>query len=261
MKKMIKMAFLLVAFVSLGMMAQSCKSKKETTATAKSDINGTWVLKTFNGQVASAIFKGSIPAMTIDLKEQRMFGTGGCNRFTGAFTYANEVLSAPNLASTMMLCVEENKEADFLAALGQKNEVSLINDVLTFKVKGKTVLEFVRGIDQALLQGSWNLEAIEGGDMNTLFTVKDKIPTLIFDTNESKLNGNAGCNNYGSSYQIEGASITVGVPFSTRMACPNMGGETLYTKLLEGTSVLNVTSDKLVLIRNGKAILTFAKSK
>lgn len=262
MKKLVKLSFALVMILSLGIMAQSCKSSKNSS---KNDypgentpnIAGTWILKSLNGQPATNLFKGKIPTMNIDVAENRIFGNGGCNGYTGTYTYSKGILSAPNLASTMMMCVEENQEHQFHTVLGQPNKVSLVNGILTLKHEGKTVAEFEKGIDTSLLSGEWKLESIADGDAKALFT--DREPTISFDLAESRLGGNAGCNRYNATYKIEGTTITVGPVMSTRMACPNMEGESKFTQIITGASTLEASMNKITFSKDGKAVLTFVK--
>lgn len=264
MKKLVKLSFVLIMVLSLGLMAQSCKSAKNSSKSGSSgegapNISGTWVLKSLNGQPAATVFKGKIPTMNIDVVENRIFGNGGCNSYTGTYAYAKGILSAPNLASTMMLCSDENQESQFHAVLGQSNNVSLANGVLTLKNNGKVVAEFVKGIDTSLLAGEWKLESIADGDVKKLFA--DQVPTLTFDIAENKFGGNAGCNRYNASYKIEGTTITVGPVMSTRMACPNMEGESKFTQIITGASILEATTKKITFSKEGKAVLTFVKDQ
>ncbi len=43
-------------------------------------------------------------------------------------------------------------------------------------------------------------------------------------TEDGKLSGSAGCNNYNASYQVDGDSLTIGPVASTKMACPEPPG-------------------------------------
>ncbi|MBD8346996.1 META domain-containing protein [Dysgonomonas sp. HGC4] len=263
MKKLVKLSFALAMILSLGIMAQSCKTSKQSS---KNDypgentpnITGTWVLKSLNGQPTASIFKGKTPTMNIDVVEKRIFGNGGCNGYTGSFTYEKGILSAPNLASTMMMCPDENQEHQFHQVLGQPNKVSIRDGVLLqLSNNGKVVAEFEKGIDTSLLIGEWKLETIADGDVATLFA--DNIPTISFDLAESRFGGNAGCNRYNATYKIEGTAITVGPVMSTRMACPNMEGEGKFTQIITGTSTIEAGLNKITFSKDGKVILTFVK--
>lgn len=262
MKELVKLSFVFVMILSLGIMAQSCKTGKQSSKNGFPgedfpNITGTWILKSLNGQSATDIFKGKIPTMTIELAEKRIFGNGGCNNYTGGFTFEKGIFSAPNLASTMMMCGEENQEGQFHAVLGQSNKVSIVQGMLQFQNNGKIVAEFERGIDTSLLMGLWTLESIAGGDVKTLFA--DQVPTIEFDLAESRFSGNAGCNRYNAIYKIEGTTIMVGPVITTRMACPFMKGESIYTQIITGSSTLEVNSKKVTFSKDGETTLTFIK--
>lgn len=256
------MLLLVVAVFSFGIMTQSCKSTKDSAkgTTAGTSIDGAWILQTFEGVPAADSFKGKIPSMIIDLTTKRISGNGGCNRFFGTFTYEKGILSAPKMGTTLMACLAENKEAEFLEMLGKSNKVTLTSSTLTLTNGGKVVAEFVKGVDLTLVTGTWTLDAIDGKDAKSLFEVKDKLPTLEFNTAESRISGNAGCNRYNAGYKIEGSALTIGPAMLTKMACPNLSGESAYTKALSGVSELKVTDSAILFIRDGKEVLKFVKA-
>lgn len=258
MKRLLKLSVCLFIVLSLNLFIISCKTVKNDN-TGISDINGTWILKTLNGQVAADVFKGKIPVMNINMTENRISGNGGCNSYTGKFTLDKGVFSAPNVAATMMMCVVENQEPQFFAMLAKQNNISLVNGTLILKNAGQNVAEFVRGTDQALLSGKWTLEFIDGEDMNSLFTVSEKMPTIEFLSQDGRISGNAGCNGYGATYKIDGSTIDVGPVMSTKMACPNLKGESLFVKMLSGKSELSVAQKELSFLKDGKTVLKFKK--
>lgn len=265
-----RLSFLLMICLSVGLAAQSCKSTKdkaqnisdlEGMGNIEIHLDGTWILKSLNGQNVSDVFKGKTPTMNLNFKESRVFGNGGCNSYTGKFSYKDGIFSAPNVAATMMACFQENKESDFFAMLGGQNTVKVINGVLTFMNGGKTVAEFVKGVDPSMLSGKWVLESIADQNLQTLFPEGGRTATLEFDAADGRVKGNAGCNGYGATYAINSTIIEVGPIMSTKMACPNLSGETKFVETLSGTSMLDATTDKLTFSKNGKVTLTFVKEK
>lgn len=268
MKTILRLSFIMAVCLSVGMTIQSCKSTKdkaqniagsEGLSNIEVDLGTTWVLRTFNGQNASDLFKGKTPTMTLNFETNQMNGNGGCNTYGGMFSYKDGMLEAPNLVSTMMACFEDNRESDFYAMLAGPNSVNIVNGVLTLMKDGRTVAEFVKGIDPAMLSGEWILESIAGENMQDLFTVEGRTATLSFDAREGRVSGNAGCNGYGATYTINSTLLEVGPIMSTRMACPNLKGENKFTEALTGTSMIAVTQDKLTLSKDGKVVLTFKK--
>lgn len=264
-----RLSFIIMMCLSVGILAQSCKTSQqmvqnisdlEGMGNIEIDLDGTWILKSFDGQNVNEVFKGKTPTMTLNFKENRVNGNGGCNSYSGKFSYKDGVFSAPNVAATMMACFQQNRESDYFAMLGGQNTVKVINGVLTFMSGGKTVAEFVKGVDPAMLSGNWILESIAGKDIKELFP-EDRLSTLEFDAVEGRVKGNAGCNRYSGPYTINSTIIEVGSLMTTRMACPDLSGETEFVKTLSGTSILNATTDKLTFSKDGKVTLTFVKEK
>ncbi|SHG06104.1 META domain-containing protein [Dysgonomonas macrotermitis] len=265
MKKLTSKMLLLLAVLLLGITAQSCKSGKDSakssTASGGTTIEGTWILKSLDGVPAADIFKGKIPSLTINLTDRLVYGNGGCNRYSGPFTFQNNILSAPNLRSTLMACIFDNKEGEYLAMLAKDNKVTFTATTLTLENGGKVTAEFVKGVDLSEIAGTkWTLEAIDGKDAKSLFQMQDKLPTLELDTEKSTIHGNAGCNHYNASYKLEGSSITVGPAMSTKMACPNLEGESAFTQALTGVSELKTTGTAVLFVRDGKEVLKFVRA-
>lgn len=124
--------------------AQSCSATKSVD---KAQLDGYWVLKTFEGKVVTESFKGNIPTIEFDFEKNEVFGSAGCNRYFGAFAIEGDLFKAPNIASTMMACLEDNKEGRFLEILSSKEDVkiSVENNILTFGIGGKSLLVFEKG--------------------------------------------------------------------------------------------------------------------
>jgi heat shock protein HslJ len=77
--------------------------------------------------------------------------------------------------------------------------------------------------------------------------------TSIFSA-DGKLNGFGSCNNYNSSYKLDGTTLTVGQIASTMMACeqPVMDQETIFLSALQKATRVNLTSNgQLEIFYNG----------
>lgn len=270
MKKVNSMKFLTVLAALLAAFAfQSCNNAAPLT---QDQMEGYWVLKTMEGEDAKSQFAGALPTLKFDFENKMVSGTGGCNRYSGAYTYENGVFSAPNLASTRMLCVEDNKEGEFLLALSNENNtLTLENGLLTIVHDGKAVLQFEKGTEPAdsyavnaeSLSGTWVLKTIDGVDVSEKFSGElGKMPTATFDFEKNIINGNGGCNNYGAPFQLEeGGRLIVSHPAATMMACPNMQGEAQFFQAITDTSVLTLpNANVLQLAKNDIALLIFEKS-
>ncbi len=75
------------------------------------------------------------------------------------------------------------------------------------------------------IEGQWTVKRLSGVD--TL----EKEPTLSFK--DGQISGNAGCNNYSASCNIEGNSLAIGLAMATKMYCTNMTIEKAFFDCLK----------------------------
>ena len=107
-----------------------------------------------------------------------------------------------------------------------------------------------------LVGGTWLAEDIDGAGV-----IDDAQSTLEFGT-DGRVAGRGGCNRYGGTVKVEGASILIGELFSTKMACAPalMDQETRFTAALQAARSYRMEDTKLVLVdATGKARLRFAR--
>ncbi|NDV68103.1 META domain-containing protein [Dysgonomonas sp. 25] len=266
MKKLFFSATILVATLTMILGMQSC-----TTPIDKTKLEGYWVLTQLNGEDAKEAFKGPIPTLEFNFADSTIAGSGSCNRYFGKFFIdAENKLVTPPLASTMKMCIHANKEGDFLKALGDTATMSVENGVLTFTKNNKVSLQFVQGekevaqkemqpVTMENLAGKWNLVSI--GEVNVSEMFKDKTPFVEISA-EGAVTGNAGCNNFRSKVDItNNNTLTFGPAISTKMACPNMDGETLFLSFLSNPIEATIDGDALSFSQGGSIVLVFTKSK
>lgn len=255
-----------ITFISFGLM--SCNTTKPID---KAQLEGYWVLKSLKGQDASTAFTGSLPHIEFDFEKNMVYGNGGCNTFTGQFTLTEQnVFTAPNLASTMMACLPDNKEPEFMAALNSSELTLSIdeNNLLNFTHNDEVLLQFEKStppaespalepVNAETLAGSWTLSSMANEDIATLFT--DKVATMEI-AQDGKVSGNAGCNTYRTSYTLEGDVLTFGPAMSTKMACPSLDGETKFLNHLSTPLQATISGSKLTLLKDGNMVLEFTKA-
>ncbi len=75
------------------------------------------------------------------------------------------------------------------------------------------------------LEGQWVVQRLSGLDS------LQKQPTI--QIKGGQISGNAGCNNYSASYEIEGNSIAFGLAMATKMYCTNMKVEKAFFDCLK----------------------------
>lgn len=261
MKRILKTTLFFAAIATVAFAIQSCNSVKPID---KTQLEGNWVLKTLQGEDAKTAFAGELPSIGFDFEKKAVHGSGGCNRYTGAFTLTEKnEFSAPNLVSTMKMCVAPNKEPQFLTALSTPNlAVSIENGLLIFSQNKTVLIQFEKGTEKPALTsealaGKWNLASITGGDLATLFATQ--MPTMEI-TADGKVAGNAGCNNYRSTYTLDNNTVTFGPVMSTKMACPGLQGEQLFTSLLTTPLQAALDGNKLTFSKEGNVVLELTKA-
>lgn len=253
--KLFKLSLIAFAVLGLSLGFQSCKTVKEVTL---NELGGEWTLKSLNGQPVGDLFKGATPSAQFNLSDRQISGSGGCNRYTGSFTLEKGKFSAPNLASTMMLCPAENQEDKFLKALSAPSTLSFNKaGNLILSQGGKEVLVFEKSlaVNVSDLAGEWKLSTIENKSAKTLFP--NNVPTIEFK--DDRVGGNGGCNRYNGKFSLDVNTLSVGPLMSTRMACDQLAGESKFTQLLEGDSKITVAGNTLSVIKGGNAVLVFTK--
>lgn len=242
--------------MGIGVGTQSCKSVKSV---ALDSLSGAWELKTLNGTEAKSAFEGKTPSVQFDIAASRIYGNGGCNNYNGGFKYEKGEFSAPNLASTMMMCVHQNKESEFLQTLSRPSQLSLSKEgELVFLQGGKDVLVFAKPatVSEADLAGQWTLETIEGAAAASIFNA-EKLPTIEFK--DGRVSGHAGCNRYNGPATLDANKVKFGALVSTRMACNFLEGEGKFLKILDGELNIVVDGNKLSFSKNGVVVLVFGK--
>lgn len=265
MRKNLRTSTFILCAATILLGTQSCKTVKPID---KASLEGSWTLKSLNGENATDVFKGAIPTLQFNFEENRIHGNGGCNTYNGGFTLTDKnEFTAPNAVSTMRACIDANKEPQYFKALSTPSMVlALNNKALTF-TKGKDVVFLFEkseataaaGEDVKLekIVGSWVLSSIAGGDINELFTGNK--PTMEI-TEDGKIFGHAGCNSYRTSYTLEGNTIVIKPAMGTKMACPSLKGEGLFTSHLTASLQVSANVDKISFLKDGKTVLEFVKA-
>ena len=256
---------LIATIMSIGF--QSCNTTKPID---KSILDGYWTLTTLEGQNAKPLFGGPIPSLQFNFTDKTVAGSGGCNRYTAAFTLTDKnEFTASNPISTMKMCLNQNEEEKFLKAIGTPQTIlSIENGLLTFTKDKKVLLQFEKGeapkpgatvSERVTIEnttGSWQLKSLGSEDLSKLFTTK--IPTIEF-SQDGKVFGNSGCNTYRGTFKIEDGKIVFSPLAGTRMACPSLEGEGKFTKILTSPVTASINDGVLTFYNGDSIIAEFTK--
>lgn len=106
---------------------------------------------------------------------------------------------------------------------------------------------------------AWQLTEIAGSDGTTDPPVAGTAPTLAFE--DDRAAGNASCNQYFGSYELDGSSITFGPLASTEMFCAGPGvmdQEGAYLTALHSVDSWAMDGEVLTLSSDGAPVLVYA---
>lgn len=264
MKKITGVAILLATITVIIM--QSCGTVNQPLNL--NDLNGQWVLKTLNGKQADTLFTRQLPTLEFNFESKTISGTGGCNRYTGRFILINNILTAPNLATTRMMCIEPNAEDEFFRVFQSDNTLSVKDGVLSVRNnKNKVVMEFGKStesgqnIDAHQLNGTWVLSQMRNQPAIQIFTgAGATIPNFTFDVENRKITGMAGCNRFNTGGMVEGNKLILSGAITTRMACPNLQGENQFLEEFRGELRFSMPDNNtLRLLKNNITVLEFKR--
>jgi heat shock protein HslJ len=203
-------------------------------------------------------------AITLAYDGERLSGNAGCNNYFGPATLTGETRIGP-LASTMMMCTSPDgvmdQERRFLDLLAGADSSDLGDGRLELGTGGRVTIVMVPTSTD--LAGSWSLLFYKDGN-----ALVSPVPgtAITIELEEGRIQGNAGCNRYHASCQIEGSSLHISPPASTRMTCPGpegvMGQEARYLELLKEVDSFDISRIRLLDLYDaeGRRILQFARS-
>jgi len=199
----------------------------------------------------------------------QMGGNGSCNQYFASYTVDGDSLTIGQAGSTLMACMPEEvmaQEAGFLAALQSAATFAIDGEQLQImNGDGATVLTF-RAVEPTSLTGTnWTAGSVNNGREAVSTLVAGTTITAVF-AEDGKLNGSAGCNNYMTSYTLDGPNITIQPPATTRKLCPEPEGvmeqEAAFTTMLPQAATYTISGDALELrTADGALIVSFTAEK
>jgi heat shock protein HslJ len=179
-------------------------------------------------------------------------GSGGCNTFTGGYTTDGATIEIGPLATTLKACLPlvSDFEAAYLARLDEATSYAISAETLTMSNEaGEMLLSFSQAVPVSLTGSTWLATGINNGTGGVQSLVIDSKVTAIF-ADDGTISGEAGCNTYSGTYEVDGDAMTIGPLASTMMACADeevTQQETAYLAALSNVSTYSITGNSLEL--------------
>ena len=213
-----------------------------------------WVLVSYlnaAGETAEALADREVTAEFN--ADGQLGGSGGCNRYFASYTVDGDALTISQAGSTMMACQPDEvmqQETQFLTVLTTAAGWRVEGDQLhILDANGQTVATFAASQPASLTGTTWSATGVNNGKQAVSSLVIDTTITAVFGEDGS-LNGSAGCNNFMTSYTLDGQNITIEPAATTRKMCPGEGvmeQETQFLTALTTATTWNISGEVLEL--------------
>lgn len=228
------------------------------------ELSGTsWIASSINGEMPI-----SGTAVTIQFNaDGTAAGTDGCNQYNTTYTQDgnNLTINQAEGATTLMACPEPVMEqaAAFSTALTESTSFSMTEDELFLQNGDQVVATFV--ISSSDLTGTaWEVVNYNNG--------RDAVVGLVLGTEisanfgvEGDLTGNAGCNQYFTSYTANDGTIEIGPIGSSMRFCEEplgvMEQEAEYLAALGSATTYSIQGDVLQMRTAGDELAVVMKRK
>ena len=210
---------------------------------------GTWSVTGFNNGRNGVVSPVLGTQLTLTFENGTVSGRSGCNSFTGSYTEETNHIKIGPVASTRMMCADNNvmtQERIFLQALGSAVRWSVEGDLLDMhRADDQRALTATQAAAPTLA-GTWNVKGFNNGRGGVVSLLDNTQLTLSFEN--GRVSGRAGCNTYSGSYTTKGNQIKIGPLATTRMMCADnkvMTQEREFLKALESVVRWSVQGNEL----------------
>jgi heat shock protein HslJ/uncharacterized protein YraI len=189
-----------------------------------------------------------LPGTTVTLQfgaDGTASGTDGCNQFSTTYTQRRDRLSFEQpAASTMMACAEPvmNQATAYMAALAATTHFDATERELVLRARNQILATFVTS-SSGLAGTDWEVISYNNGREAVVGLLPGTEISASFGA-DGKVSGNAGCNQYFAGYSVDGNTIEIGPPGSTRRYCPAPEGmmeqEVQYLTALQSAATFSI---------------------
>ena len=266
-----KFAIILAAVALVGLVAAACGDDstdgRVTTSPVGSDADAlagtSWVAqRTSNDSGGREALAGNEPTVEFGADGRTVFGSTGCNLYSGDVTIGSGTISVTQVTVTERACIPRGvmeQEALFLEILTSADEFTLANAILEVtSIEGSvSFVEPVPAVDAALDGSAWALDSLIDAEV-AMSVLTTTTPSLTVDTREGSMRGNTGCNNFGGAVMIEGSGLTVTEMTWTEIGCePDiMLQESLILDVLQNAERYEIDGDHLTIFStDGRSLI------
>ena len=214
------------------------------------------------GSDMSSVF-GDYPISLNFAPDGQVFGTAGCNHFSGSYELDEDMsLHIGPLLTTRMACLQDamDQETAFIEAMSRVASYDDSEGFTLYDINGESIMVLEPRTETKsvpLIGTVWNLVAY-GSEYN--MPPEGIIPTVVF-SDDGTLTGKSGCNSFFGQYQENGQELSIKEIGSTLMLCLDeeaMKLEQEYLALLTNVATYAIDASSLTLYNEDtESILLF----
>ncbi len=225
--------------IAIGILAVSVTACKNKTRLSDSDIEAI--------QKASGIYTGLMPCADCPGIQTRVEINPDLT-----YTLYTDYIDEPAASDTISGTFEWNSGNSTITFDEQLLGQCTIEDNALYKLidgkkaEGENAANYTLvKVDSALVEKTWKLSELYGSPVTT-----EREANIIFHIDGNRFSGNASCNRFSGSYQIQTNNrIILSQAVATRMMCIDMQTETGFMEVLSRADSYSITNDTLILTR------------
>jgi heat shock protein HslJ/LysM repeat protein len=180
-----------------------------------------------------------------------------CNRVGGTYTLDGSAITIELGPTTLVACPPDSLGDQFVANLGAAAIYFFQGENLFIDLKFDSGTMQFSARSNVLAGTSWSVTGYFNGQSGVVSPIIGTELTATFGQ-DGNLTGSAGCNDYSTTYQVDGSTITIGPPISTLMECAEPEGvmeqELLYLTAL-GTAATYAFQGEFLEMRTAEGSL------
>jgi heat shock protein HslJ len=253
--------------VSMTLLSVALTACASPAAAPALPLEGTyWTLNSYADSLGGS--QSLLPSTSIDalFKDGSVSGSDSCNQYSAAYQLDGDIISIQPGITTLMACPEPmmDQAQGYMAALASANRYKITGDTLELiDQSGKTVLTYKAG-ETDLADTNWAAISYNNGKEAVVSLLGGSEITAEFGE-DGTLSGSAGCNGYKASYIVDGDTLQIGPPASTRKICSEPEGvmeqEAAYLAAIQAAATFERRGDTLTLRdANGSTLAQFVQN-
>lgn len=222
---------------------------EEVAASTASALEGvTWQVTGYlqGGSMMAPVING-----TLIFQDGTVTGNAGCNGFFAGYSIDGDQLTVSQGGSTLMACDEAimSQEQAILANLAVAASYVVVDSgVNILDADGVVVLELAQQESPSLTSVVWQATSVNNGREAVVGIIEGTEINAVFGE-DGTLSGSGGCNNYVTSYTVDGDQLSIGLVASTMMFCESPEGimeqEAAYFAALETVASYSIMNGVL----------------